>query len=71
MKTKRIANEIKKMTGFENVIGEYGTIFTGMHKVYDVHFSMINDIFTKYKVRISAIGIDLYGNIYLDLTEVS
>ena len=71
MKIKRMANEIKKMTGFENVLGEYYSIFTGRHNVYDVHFSMINDIFAKYKVRISAVRNDFINNIVFDLIEVS
>ena len=69
MKIKRIANEIKKKTSLV-VEAEYNTVFLMTMKITESTMSLINDILEKYKIKISAIGIDRYGYIYFDLVEV-
>lgn len=70
MKTKRIANEIKKKTSLV-VEAEYNTLFLMTTKITESAMSLINDILEKYKVKVSSIGIDRYGYIYFDLMEVN
>ena len=78
MQIKRIANEIHKIIGFQNVFAEngtekgakYHTIFTGVIYIPSYEMSLINDILIKYNVKISALGVDSYGFICFDLTEI-
>jgi hypothetical protein len=70
MQQKRIETALNKISS-DNVIVEFETVFMNTRKILPDRFNKIQDIFSKYHVKIDAIGIDSYGYIYLDLVEVS